>query len=52
MLDGTTGTTPSGITVKWSQVSGRQTTDEAEVLKLLGFVPKKQGAGYSRLTVK
>jgi hypothetical protein len=52
MLDGTTGTTPSGITVKWSQVSGRQTTDEAEVQKLLGFVPKKQGAGYSRLTVK
>jgi hypothetical protein len=51
-LDGTTGTTATGTVIKWSQVAGRQTTDEAEVEKLLGFVPKKQGNGYSRLTIK
>jgi hypothetical protein len=51
-LDGTTGVTATGTVIKWSQVAGRQTTDEAEVEKLLGFVPKKQGNGYSRLTIK
>jgi len=51
-LDGTTGVTPTGTVIKWSQVAGRQSIDEAEVEKLLGFVPKKQGNGYSRLTVK
>lgn len=51
-LDGTTGTTGTGTVIKWLQVSGRQSIDEAEVEKLLGFVPKKQGNGYSRLVIK
>lgn len=51
-LDGTTGVTPDGTVIKWAQVSGRQTIDEAAVLEALGYVPKKQGAGYQRLTVK
>ena len=51
-LDGTTGTTATGTVIKWSQVSGRQSIDEAEVEKLLGFVPKKQGNGYQRLVIK
>jgi hypothetical protein len=51
-LVGVSGTTLSGIRVSWSEVSGRQSIDEAEVQKALGFVPKKQGRGYSRLTVK
>jgi len=52
MLEGTQGTTANGIVIKWAQVSGRQTTDEAEVQRLLGFIPKKQGNGYSRLSIK
>jgi hypothetical protein len=51
-LDGTTGVTPTGTVIKWSQVAGRQSIDEAEVEKLLGFVPKKQGNGYQRLVIK
>lgn len=51
-LEGTTGTTLSGIQVKWATISGRQTIDEVAVEQALGFVPKKQGNGYSRLTVK
>lgn len=51
-LEGTSGTTPTGTVIKWSQVAGRTSIDEAEVEKLLGFVPKKQGNGYSRLTIK
>jgi hypothetical protein len=51
-LDGTTGVTATGTVIKWAQVAGRQSIDEAEVEKLLGFVPKKQGNGYSRLTIK
>jgi len=51
-LDGTTGTTATGTVIKWAQVAGRQSIDEAEVEKLLGFVPKKQGNGYNRLTIK
>ena len=51
-LQGSTGVTMSGVQIKWASVAGRQTVDEAEVEKLLGFVPKKQGAGYDRLTVK
>jgi CRISPR/Cas system-associated exonuclease Cas4 (RecB family) len=51
-LEGTTGTTPDGITVKWSQVAGRQSIDEAAVEAALGYVPKKQGSGYARLVVK
>lgn len=51
-LVGTNGYTNDGTTVSWTQVSGRETIDEAEVQKLLGFVPKKRGSGYSKLTVK
>jgi len=51
-LEGTNGVTPDGVTVKWSAVSGRQTIDETAVLDALGFVPKKQGAGYTKLVVK
>lgn len=51
-LVGTTGTTTDGIKIRWSEVSGRQTIDEQAVETALGFVPKKQGAGYQRLTIK
>ena len=51
-LRGTTGTTPDGTVVKWTSVSGRQTIDESAVQEALGYVPKKQGNGYERLTVK
>lgn len=51
-LQGSMGVTMSGVQIKWASVAGRQSIDEAEVEKLLGFVPKKQGAGYDRLTVK
>lgn len=51
-LEGTTGVTPDGIVIKWSSVAGRQTIDEAAVVEALGFVPRKQGEGYSRLTIK
>lgn len=51
-LLGTNGVTPDGTVVKWSSVAGRQTIDESAVLEALGFVPKKQGKGYDRLTVK
>lgn len=51
-LEGSNGVTTDGTVIKWSQISGRQTIDEVEVEKLLGFVPKKQGEGYPRLTVK
>ena len=51
-LQGVTGITETGIKVTWSTVAGRQTVDESEVLKLLGFVPKKQGQESVRLSVK
>lgn len=51
-LIGTNGYTSDGTTVSWTQVSGRETIDEEQVQKLLGFVPKKRGSGYPKLTVK
>jgi hypothetical protein len=51
LLEGTNGITVEGVVVKWSEVVGRQSIDESEVEKLLGFVPKKQGEGYSTLRV-
>jgi len=51
VLEGSNGMTADGVVIKWSEVSGRQSIDEAEVEKLLGFVPKKQGSGYSTLRV-
>jgi len=52
LLENVDGVTPNGTLVKWSQVAGRQTIDEQEVQKLIGFVPKKQGESSMRLTVK
>lgn len=52
LLENVDGVTPSGITVKWSQVAGRSSIDEQEVQKLLGYVPKKQGDPSMRLSVK
>jgi hypothetical protein len=52
LLENVDGVTPSGVAVKWSQVAGRSSIDEAEVQKLLGYVPKKQGDPSMRLTVK
>lgn len=46
------GVTPSGITVKWSQVNGRTSVDKEAVEKALGYVPEKQGEPSMRLTVK
>jgi CRISPR/Cas system-associated exonuclease Cas4 (RecB family) len=51
-LLGTNGITESGISVRWSEVSGRSSIDESEVTRLLGFVPKKTGNPSSRFTVK
>lgn len=51
-LEGTNGQTADGIKVTWTEVAGRSTIDEAEVLKALGFVPKKTGRETYRLSVK
>ena len=51
-LRGTTGTTKNGTKIQWTTVAGRQSIDEAAVLKELGYVPKKQGNGYDRLSIK
>lgn len=51
-LEGVNGTTPDGIKVSWAQTKGRESIDESEVQKLLGFVPKKVGNPSTRLTVK
>ena len=51
-LEGTNGQTADGIKVTWTEVAGRSTIDEAEVLKSLGYVPKKTGRETYRLSVK
>ena len=51
-LENIDGVTPSGITVKWSQVAGRTSVDKDAVEKALGYVPEKQGEPTMRLTVK
>lgn len=51
-LENVNGVTPSGITISWSQIAGRQSIDEKAVKEALGFVPKKQGEATMRLTVK
>jgi CRISPR/Cas system-associated exonuclease Cas4 (RecB family) len=51
-LEGTTGTTASGIEISWTTVKGRETVDAKEVEKLLGFVPKVVGAESTRLYIK
>ena len=52
MLEGVSGVTPEGISVAWSEVSGRKSVDEAKVKELLGEVPLKYGNAYTKLTVK
>lgn len=51
-LQGIAGVTQTGIRVQWTTVAGRSAVDSEEVEKLLGFVPKKQGAESTRLSVK
>lgn len=51
VLDGSSGITTDGIRLKWTEVSGRTSVDEAEVVRLIGFVPKKVGTPYYRMNV-
>ena len=51
-LEGSTGTTKSGIEISWTTVKGRETIDSKEVEKLLGFVPKVIGNESVRLNIK
>lgn len=51
-LEGSTGTTASGIEISWTTVKGRETVDAKEVEKLLGFVPKVIGNESVRLNIK
>lgn len=51
-LENVNGVTPDGVKVSWSQIAGRSSIDEAEVLEKLGYVPKKQGEPSMRLSVK
>jgi CRISPR/Cas system-associated exonuclease Cas4 (RecB family) len=51
-LEGTTGTTKSGIQISWSTVKGRETVDSTTVEKLLGYIPKVIGNETVRLNIK
>jgi CRISPR/Cas system-associated exonuclease Cas4 (RecB family) len=51
-LEGSTGTTKSGIQISWSTVKGRETVDSTTVEKLLGYVPKVIGNETVRLNIK
>ena len=51
-FEGLLGVTNSGIEVSWTTVRGRETVDNEQVEKLLGFVPKKIGAESHRLSLK
>ena len=51
-LEGSTGTTKSGIEISWTTVKGRETIDAQEVEKLLGFIPKVVGNESVRLNIK
>ena len=51
-FEGLLGVTNSGIEVSWTTVRGRETVDNEQVEKLLGFVPKKVGAESHRLSLK
>lgn len=51
-LEGVTGVTYDGIKIAWSEVAGRKSVDEAEVKKLIGYIPTKTGKPSFRLTVK
>lgn len=52
-FEGVTGRTASGVELSWTTVAGRQSIDEKEVEKLLGFIPKKEpGKESTRLNIK
>jgi uncharacterized protein YjbJ (UPF0337 family) len=59
-LEGVSGITIDGIKVSWSEIAGRKTPDNTEILKLLqthfdeglSELPSKTGAPSLRLTVK
>jgi hypothetical protein len=51
-LEGSVGTTKSGIEISWTTVKGRESVDTKEVEKLLGFVPKTVGSESVRLNIK
>lgn len=51
-LEGVSGVTFDGITVKWSEVRGRETVDVDQAKALFGSLPMKQGSPSYRLSVK
>jgi len=51
-LTGITGTTKTGVRVIWTSVPGAKTVDKAEVERLLGYLPTKEGKESVRLQVK
>ena len=51
-LQGFSGITQTGVAVSWTTVSGITQVDKEEVERLLGYVPTKQGAESTRLSVK
>ena len=52
-FEGIIGRTASGVELSWTTVAGRQSIDEKEVEKLLGFIPKKEpGKESTRLNIK
>lgn len=52
-FEGVIGRTASGVELSWTTVAGRQSVDEKEVEKLLGFIPKKEpGKESTRLNIK
>lgn len=52
VLEGVNGVTTSGVKIHWSEIAGRKSVDEAEVQKLIGYIPTKTGKPSFRLTVK
>ena len=52
VLSGVIGQTLDGTKVTWSYMEGRQSVDSEAVEIALGYVPKKQGQGYDKISVK
>ena len=51
-LTGFTGVTDTGVRVTWTTLPGAKTVDKAEVERLLGYLPTKEGKESVRLQVK
>lgn len=52
-FEGIFGRTKTGVDISWTTVAGRASTDEKEVERLLGYVPKKPAGKESvRLNIK